>query len=296
MKPLSFILCTVLMLPLYVCAQDSDPTFWEDPYNGIPEDTVGEPIFWDDPYVGIPEDTVGDPGTWDDPYYTDPVLTELTITDNGLPPEAEECMQKGTVLTITLQRNLVGGMYNTLCLPFDVPDVANSPLAGCKVVGFQEAYIEDNALIINFDYVTSINAGDPYLIAPSTAITAPMIFPNTTITAVTGNRLDGGAMDFVGILAPYQIPYDHATLFLGTNNTLHYANNDGSSLKGLRAYFAPHDSQKLPAKLLIGPRQNATELTSIQDCQSQVKKVVLDGKMYIVTNGQVRDMLGLIIK
>jgi len=296
MKPLSYILSLFLVLPLYVSAQD--PSFWDDPYTGTPEDTVSEPTFWDDPYIGIKPDESPEPGLWDDPYYTEPEITVLTINDQGLPPEAAQYMAQAKVVDIILERNLVGGMYNTLCLPFDVPSIEESPLQGASVLRYSMTLQEGSQMILYFDPVDEIIAGVPYLIMPAVSITEPMRFNNAMITTIEGQKDEGVILDFVGILDPYQIPYDHATMFLGANNTLYYSNNDGTSMRGLRAYFAPHYNAKIPARLRIGrPGEIYTDLDrSLIADYEQSMKIVFDGQLYVLYKGKTYNIFGNLIK
>lgn len=48
------------------------------------------------------------------------------------------------------------GFFNTLCLPFDVPSIAASPLAGAEVYTFESGEVVEN------DHVIIIRNGERY--------------------------------------------------------------------------------------------------------------------------------------
>ena len=204
------------------------------------------------------------------------------------------------------------GAFNTICLPFDVTDIASSPLAGAEVFAFSHAEVEEEAgekqLRQVISPVSSILAGVPYLIrwANTGEVLRILQFPNNTaITATTASTV-GTDVQFIGFFTPTHIDDDanHSRLFLGENNTLYWPETgDETSMKGFRAYFNVPTSggsgapmrRGMPAKLVI--RENApTGVESIQDSEVSSQKVLRDGQLIIIRNGVEYNANGSIIK
>ena len=57
------------------------------------------------------------------------------------------------------------GTWNTLCLPFDIPDIQSTLLRGATIKTFSSTAYENGMLTLNFsDDLTSIEAGKPYIV------------------------------------------------------------------------------------------------------------------------------------
>ena len=155
-----------------------------------------------------------------------------------------------------------------------------------------------------------IDAGIPYLISFSSNqgdITNP-IFPAATCTATAPEGVTYNGVTFQGMFAPVHITSyeDNRTedyLFLGTNNRLLWPTNNGSSMRGFRAYFiihrdyisAAHAPRGSNARIVM--RENtATGVESIQHSEVSVQKVIRDGQLIIIRNGVEYSADGQLIK
>ena len=162
------------------------------------------------------------------------------------------------------------GNWNTLCLPFNVFPIDNSPLAGATVMELDKGdkwimedgqWIMDNengtcqtgldgtTLYLYFKPASSIVAGWPYLVkwetdtegtkgTEDTEINNP-VFQNVTIcsTESWGPFSDDGKVQFRGIYDPTQLQNDDkSNLCLGDENQLYWPSAD-EALNAFRAYL-----------------------------------------------------------
>ena len=148
------------------------------------------------------------------------------------------------------------GYFNTLCLPFSVPQISNSPLAGATVYNFTGADVTgvtgDEELHLHLSRVTNdrLEIGVPYLIqwANTDEVLTYMRFENvawdndTTADADPGD----GSVNFHGFYYRKHVNGNtnpsaaHFNFFVGAENTLYWpddGNDNNAKMKGFRAYF-----------------------------------------------------------
>lgn len=151
------------------------------------------------------------------------------------------------------------GMWNTICLPFDLV-LDGSALAGGVARPLTTASIDGSTLKLTFgDAVTTLVAGTPYIIkwaAPATNIENPVFHDviidatdrsyDTQTTSVTTDE----RVRFLGTYdaLSFSSEPEKSILLLGDNNTMRYGGE--GHLGACRAYFK------------IGDGSNARELTS----------------------------------
>ena len=131
--------------------------------------------------------------------------------------------------------------WNTLCLPFAIADINDSPLAGATVKTLSSTSYEagTKTLTLNFneENLTSLEAGKPYLVKweSGSNIEDPM-FQGVTISE-TANAVSTQYVDFVGTYSPVTLlADDKSKLFLSTDNTVYYPSVD-KTVNAFRAYF-----------------------------------------------------------
>lgn len=220
---------------------------------------------------------------------------------------------------VTIQRSIIAGCYNTICLPFDLSaeQIAAGPLAGYNLLqAFDGADVSGSGqnLLLNLYVVNSdhIEAGKPYLISfPSEHgdIVNPR-FDGVTITAAVPGSDAGGGVTFRGMFAPVHIePYTEERnedyLFLGANNRIMWPNNDGTSMRGFRAYFIVNRTS-IPSA--VAPRGTAARIVTRQNTPTDIetvtvpntdvesRKVLMNGVLYIIRNGVKYNLSGQIVK
>ena len=216
--------------------------------------------------------------------------------------------------TVGIYRTLrKAGCFNTLTLPFNVPDIAASPLAGAQVYEFVGATVENGALQLDITPLlgNALTAGTPYLIQWSN--TGEVLFDMTfaDITWDADNTADDAGASpvvFHGFYGRTHIDNDmdsesnHLNLFLGANNTLYWP-TDGSDadakMLGFRAWFQITNSgaslapiyRGMPAALRI--RSTATDMEQITDDRlPMTNKVIKDGRIIIIRNGEKYSITG----
>lgn len=193
-----------------------------------------------------------------------------------------------------------GSSFNTLCLPFNVTNISTSPLAGADVYSFVGATIGDGVLLLNITPASSISAGEPYLVR----------WPNTTGEILHFMHFEGiswdddnvaassgsGSVLFQGFYGRTLITGNedsYTTLFLGSGNNLYYPQDNGSSMKGFRAYFKIIESAGsasapgMPAVLNIVQSPNdATGWDAAEKETNQPRKELRNGQIVIIRNGE----------
>lgn len=179
------------------------------------------------------------------------VTLDETATNNNIVAKAG--------VNVTLNRTMQPGVWNTICLPFDVLEDQAKTVFGA---GVKIAVLDKNSTgtTLKFDDYTTLGipAVTPCLIKPSDVKASnEYVFENVNIDAENINpgfnkTADGFA--FVGIYDKADITENIKTrfpscyaAFLGANNTVYKANpvkEPGKETKGFRAYFAIPNSVK----------------------------------------------------
>ena len=140
---------------------------------------------------------------------------------------------------VTLIRPLSANNWNTICLPFDISQeqIAESFGAKTKVVKFDQVGADNT---VKFVSATTIEAGVPYLIKPTTdAPTDGYKFYNVSITE-TESKVEGndGEIQFVGLLAAKDITEGGRVTAAGVTSGGKIAMaKSGTTMKPFRAYF-----------------------------------------------------------
>ena len=277
--------------------------------------------------------TYRDQTNWNS-YYDNIVLTcqFLDESDEQSNTAAKINSYRYTSLTsVTLFRTLrKAGCFNTLTLPFNVSDLAASPLGGdnVEVYTFTDAAVENGTLVFDITKVNAnrLEAGVPYLIQ----------WDNTgeVITRMDFKDIDGWDDDNIaettnGTGVTYHGFYgkthmddetsgeQHLNLFLGGGNQLYWPEeNDATSMLGFRAWFQITNSgaslvpvrRGMPATLRIVTTPTVIDeiSSSLQgEGQSPIERpvdgrrtnfggrlVLRNGQLVIIRNGQTFSLNG----
>ncbi len=200
--------------------------------------------------------------------------------------------------------------YNTICLPFsmDATQIANSSIAGAEIREFVGAEVVAGALNLSLDVVTTIEKGKPYFISYSNAAALDELsFKDVQLDANEPDYVERNGVKFQGTYHGFDMPAqteeNHSYLFLGQNNTLYWPSSAGK-IKPFRCYFIiPTGGAGAPIRrgmpaYLIDLENTATNVESIegQVMNGKVQKVIENGVMYIIRNGEKYNVMGQIIK
>ena len=198
---------------------------------------------------------------------TETITLDETATNNNIVAK--------TGVNVTLTRTMQAGMWNTICLPFDVLEDQAKTVFGAGVkIAVLDTKSTDKTLKFYDCTTLGIPAATPCLIKPSEVKTSnEYVFENVNIAAdeLTYDTTDGnlafrGIYNMVDVTTDVKnIGDDYYAAFLGANNTIFKA-NVGGNMKGFRAYFAiPKDTAASALRVVIDGTA-----TSIKNIDSEV--------------------------
>ena len=217
--------------------------------------------------------------------------------------------------TVEIHRKMQKGMYNTICLPFDI-NLNNlsedHPYKKATVVEFVGTAIEkvggEDVLKLNFSPVDFMEAGVPYLIQPyeqdiKEPVRVSNVFTCDNSDDITGKSVtpDKSVATFHGITSPTTLEIEENPntlfLFLVADNRLATAKVSGPML-GNRAYFELHDAQNLPKRSMISiVKSTPAGFEEIYNTyQTEAYKMLYNGMIVIVRDGVMYDLMGKRIK
>ena len=236
---------------------------------------------------------------------------EGLVTDDKI-----EQFREGGRANIDIFRTLrKAGCFNTLTFPFNVPDIASSPLGGdnVEVYTFSSATVESGTLVLEIEKVTnnSMTAGVPYLIQWNNTgeVLNHMTFTGITWDSdQTADDAGTGEVTFHGFYGRTHITdaadgEQHLNLFLQGGNQLYWPiEDDATSMLGFRAWFQITPSglssapvyHGMPALLRI--KSTATDICHVQQDDVRCTKVLRNGQIIIIRNGMTYTINGQIVK
>ena len=260
--------------------------------------------------------TYRDVSNWNS-YYEQTKLTDCAFLDEydqASDTEGKISAYRTDLITdIDIFRTLrKAGCFNTLTLPFNVPDLAASPLGGdnVEVYTFSSATVENGTLQLEIEKVTSnsLTAGTPYLIqwTNTTEVLNRMHFTGITWDDnQTAETASSTHVNYVGFYGRTHIDDDanHSNLFLKGNNTLYWpAEGDATSMLGFRAYFHVNTSgpslapiyRGMPAALRIKSTPTGVESPSpLGEGRGEAAyKELRNGQLVIIRNGETFSLNG----
>lgn len=200
------------------------------------------------------------------------ITVYVSLPTISLSESEENKIETKSDISISLNRKLVKGVWNTICLPFDVSEAQAKSAFGADVrIAALNVVSKGNTLMFDNKTAEGIKAAVPYLIMPSEVKADDKyefynvsIKPENVTPAATVRTLDGfafkGIYNKVDITQDINNPKSYAA-FLGANNTLFKAKAN-SITKGFRAYFAIPNSTATSA-LRVVVDGNATSIKNI---------------------------------
>lgn len=200
------------------------------------------------------------------------ITVYVSLPTISLSESEENKIETKSDISISLNRKLVKGVWNTICLPFDVSAAQAKSVFGADVrIAALNAESKGNTLMFDNKTAEGIKAAVPYLIMPSEVKADDKyefynvsIKPENAAQASVVSTLDGfafkGIYNKVDITQDINNPKSYAA-FLGANNTLFKAKAN-SITKGFRAYFAIPNSTATSA-LRVVVDGNATSIKNI---------------------------------
>jgi hypothetical protein len=183
----------------------------------------------------------------------------------------------GQTCTVTLQRTLAAGSWNTFAVPFAVGAETLSALGFSAVKALESTTFDGETLTLNFTDAESVEAGKPYLVKVAADVTNP-VFDGAVVSKEPTPTVTTYA-DFIPTLGKTLVTgptgdedNEDAVLFLAAGNTLKNPTvvNDpeqqSSYLKGFRAYFQlKDDSNARSITLNLGDESTGITTTDFTD-------------------------------
>lgn len=248
---------------------------------------------------------------------------------------------------VKVVRKLQAGMYNTICLPLSNdqsldkyldltqlhaahPLYSNGSGTGATVLeltGITPALNSsgEDITILNFELVSKMQAGKPYLFKPAgnNDITEDIVF--TTLTSITSNpdpkpvsahnelypvsaEANGVTFTFVPTINPTKVPA--GSLILVADNRLALTTEDGQ-MAGMRGYFTFSGLSAIDEEAIAEQAEEGRvylnfqkpTTTSIpvapeaeQQSSPEVYKLLHDGQIYIIRDDQTYTITGVRVK
>lgn len=238
----------------------------------------------------------------------------------------------GATHILQVKRNLQAGMYNTICLPFDVELnglMDGHPLKGATLLSFSS--IDDNlynqsgepVTVLNFTEVPEVTiggkpcrilqAGIPYLIKVHEDVDEAELLEEMRFTGIGRDVLILNAyssetyrgVTFHGTINPTNIP--EGSLILVADNRLALTTETGQML-GLRGYFTIDPmmasdiaEQAADGRVYLSFQKPTTTSIPVapeaeQPKQPKVRKVMHNGQIYILRGDEVYTITGNRVK
>ena len=222
--------------------------------------------------------------------------------------------------TLTITRRLQAGMYNTICLPFGVDltslqddndyhhplrDADAYEYAGTTTSTYNES--GDPVVVLNFNKVTSLEAGKPYLIKmqrnTDLSENEDMTFSSVSCFADL-HPTQGGGLIFEPTINPTTVPA--GSLILVADNRLALTTQEGT-MAGMRGYFRIDESDPIVANdimqraaegrvYLSFKKPTTTSIPLAPEAEKpempKTRKIMYDGQIYILRGNEVYTITG----
>ena len=234
------------------------------------------------------------------------VINNVKLYDNVDNQAMLSTLSDNLTENVAVYRSLTAGMYNTLCLPFDVATLTGTPLENTTVWQYKGATVKGSGdykeIFLDFTEVDSIVAGQPYLVEPTEDIEAPMEFRGVKISAIEGYAVGSfEAVTMQGVLHPTELQAnDKSILFLVANNELAWANVT-ANMNGMRAYFKVNEPSLQSARTRAYIKRTPTVATSMENTEynkqeNNTRKIIYNNTIYILRGDEVYTIQGTKVK
>lgn len=201
-----------------------------------------------------------------------PLSAPLTLEEDADDTNTKIEKNNGKTQDVALTRTLVADKWNTFCVPFDT-EIDGTALEGAtvKTIGT----VVGN--VINLEDATKIEAGVPYLVMPTSGNIENPTFKSVTITEISAKDSGNDEYKFVGTYSPKTINKGEFGKIWGVTAEGKLAKiNEGTTMKGLRAYFV------FPTSAAAAKLNFDGETTGINNIETNA---TVNGKVYNL-NGQ----------
>lgn len=212
------------------------------------------------------------------------------------------------VREVTVTRSFIAGNLYTLVLPFNADAVMTAEKLPGQLTKLNNSYFKENGdLRINFVDADAIEAGVPYLYAPSDNVVNP-VFAGVTVNEELNPSVSDERAKYYGIYAPtggVALKAISNAYVLGSDQYLYAVQDlpDTQTMNALRGYFVlnfPGGSSGAPkhAAMVVFNSEETGSTTGTEDVQddAQYTKMVKNGILYIIRDGKTYNAQGQLVK
>lgn len=193
----------------------------------------------------------------------------ISTADQVVLSESAPNVLETKVADVTVGRTIQGGVWNTLCLPFNAGKNTIAQATGNAVEDVSlRTFSGFSNNELTFAETDTITAGTPFLIKVTKTSANPVFTLASLEGDATAQTVTYNGASMAGTLAPTSI--GTTGLFLTATGKLKKANSSSTTLKGLRAYFT------VPA----GTTQARLMLDDGATVIDMVEAVAADGRWY----------------
>ena len=209
--------------------------------------------------------------------------------------------KNGESMKPLLKRTFKGGMYNTVCFPFNnVTDEELTTIfgAGYELLEMTSATLDGNTLNLNFASVdlSQHTYGRPYLIKPTQDVVNPLFNSHTIYKSTSHLTVTGTAADFIGSFIKSEVPAGEDNLFLGPNDLLYFSSS-ATPIKGMRAWFkvkVPNPQHVIQHARIVKGEQVITSINLIDgNMANETVKTIENGQLVIIRDGVRYNAMGI---
>lgn len=184
---------------------------------------------------------------------------------------------------VTIQRRFKSGVWNTICVPFNISGrkVLKAFGSDVRLREFYRVQVKDGKKVMFFKAVDEIQAGKPYLVLPPTDVTNPT-FENVILRKGDAQKTTVDGISMVGVYGPTRLNEDGTHLFIGTNNEFKRPTPlPDNQTRGMRAYFeVPRGTNDATLRASI-----FDDITGIEDVDIAIEDDDTDAPVFDI-NGQ----------
>ena len=213
------------------------------------------------------------------------IIDNIEVSTDGITLDEQRNYQDaidgavGNTIDVRTKRTLTGGIWNTLCLPFDVTKAtmeqalgANQDIQMCTYSSYA-----NEEMTFSDATESTITAGTPFLIKLNSTVTDPT-FQTVTVKNTPAQTIEHGGVKFVGTYSPVTLNTDGTNLFITKSNDIAKPTADGTQMYGLRAYIdLSGGSSSRPARITFGD-DDATTITTTKYSQTPATLYDLSGR------------------
>lgn len=200
-------------------------------------------------------------------------LYEMPSEIEGAPEENTIAAQSGA--TVNLYRSLTAGVWNAICLPFDMT-VSQANLLfgeGYQLQEFTGVEKENGNTTINFSAAAEFKAGVPYIVMPTQSVGKKAVVVISGVDVVEGDPqvVEQSGYTFQGFYNPTLLEAGNKQyIFIGANNQFSYPNadpNKNKSLRAFRCYFHLPEPLSVDALSLSVDNQGIVDSISLTEVE-----------------------------